>query len=423
VRCCAFSPDGWQLAAGGEDGWLTIWDVAGPTPQLLLARPEFGGAVLGVAYRPGGGGELACCSREGIGWLKDYSLLREDQQGVRVPVALAGLQGPAAAAAAPGAADGALAGGGRRQAGLAGVQLAGAVLGCCVVPAAGGGEAALALALPEATALWDLWDLSGRGGGGLQQWPARSRLLRLSLSQPAEQRGSSSGASGAVCPATAQCPGLASGDVELGQASGGCGAAALDLEPFVLHTVPGTLRCCALSSSHAAVAWDDGTVAVLRTPSWEGEPQALGTALLGGGDEGGEGGGGAGGSSCWRQEGAACRFDGMAVIAAVALSPARGYLAVCCRGGGPRAGEVVLHQYGGCGARQGRGQAAAHQQSRARSLLVPNPEGAQPLCVAFDQDSDLLVSAPAPAATTMQVPMHVHLLPSRAAIAPPTPDP
>jgi hypothetical protein len=370
-----------------------VWDVTGPTPQLLLARPEFGSAVLDVAYRPGGRGELACCSREGVSWLRGYALLRRDQQGVRMPLGLAQL-GAAATEEGPGAGQG-----GGRHDGCASVQLRGgaALLGCCVVPA-DGGEAVLALAPPNTTARWFLGATEGCRGASaaassLQQWSARSQRLRLSLAQPAEPLSSNSRSSSPdLVAAAAEEPSFSHGCAELGLAAGSCGTAMeAAAQGQVLHQVPGAMQCCAFSDSYAAVAWDDGTVAVLRMPCPEDEPQAFGTTFCGAGAGAGEQ-AASSSSSCWRQEGSACRFDRMRDVAAVALSSARGCVAVCFSAEGQQAGAVVLHQYAGLVEQPGRGRTRQQQPTQGPSLLVPNPESVQPLCVAFDEGSSLLVS-------------------------------
>jgi len=59
VNCVAFSPDGRQLASGGWDGAVLVWDFQ--AGRLLAALTGHDGAVHSVAYSPGGNW-LASCS-------------------------------------------------------------------------------------------------------------------------------------------------------------------------------------------------------------------------------------------------------------------------------------------------------------------------------------------------------------------------
>jgi WD40 repeat protein len=52
VNALAFSPDGKALAAGGSDGSIHAWDMAGGTAIFEITEP--GATVTGLAYTPGG---------------------------------------------------------------------------------------------------------------------------------------------------------------------------------------------------------------------------------------------------------------------------------------------------------------------------------------------------------------------------------
>src|SRR5262249_49964816 len=55
VRALAFAPDGRTLAAGGDDGVVRLWDVAGREPGLRKELAPHPDGVRAVAFSPDGG--------------------------------------------------------------------------------------------------------------------------------------------------------------------------------------------------------------------------------------------------------------------------------------------------------------------------------------------------------------------------------
>jgi hypothetical protein len=133
-----------------------MWDVAGPRPKLLEARKEFSSPVLGMAFKAGSSSELACCSKEGISWLRDWLVVREAQQGVRFLARVRDLQSQPQHTSQAGRGAGAAAAGGIAPSipSVAAVKgqekevLQGEfqLLGCSMLPAGGGAGQVLVLA-------------------------------------------------------------------------------------------------------------------------------------------------------------------------------------------------------------------------------------------------------------------------------------
>src|SRR5262245_38174681 len=70
AHCLAFSPDGKQLASGGRDGAVHLWDVATGKRTTLDGHA---GTVFGVAFSPDGKTLVACGGRLNAGRTKYIS--------------------------------------------------------------------------------------------------------------------------------------------------------------------------------------------------------------------------------------------------------------------------------------------------------------------------------------------------------------
>jgi WD40 repeat protein len=68
VRCVAFTPDGKRALWGGQDGLLSIWDLAAGKVVATLGKDAHRGSVVALAVAPDGGRVLACADRDVHVW-------------------------------------------------------------------------------------------------------------------------------------------------------------------------------------------------------------------------------------------------------------------------------------------------------------------------------------------------------------------